>query len=95
MDRGVDEATTSKYCIKLAQKQPMKAGALHTIIADGAWTPQRTHNRQKHSNGQCLLCESKDGGANHIWWDCLALNRHNELGSLHLHDRRAKETNKP
>eukprot|EP00972_Heterocapsa_arctica_P064263 9484295-Heterocapsa_arctica.AAC.1 len=35
MDRGVDEATTRKYYLKLAHNKPMKAGALHTIIADG------------------------------------------------------------
>eukprot|EP00972_Heterocapsa_arctica_P067276 9928965-Heterocapsa_arctica.AAC.1 len=55
MDRGVDEATTRTYDLKLAQKEPMKAGALHTIIADGVWTPQKAHNRHKNSN------ESKDG----------------------------------
>eukprot|EP00972_Heterocapsa_arctica_P059263 8741185-Heterocapsa_arctica.AAC.1 len=35
VDRGVDEATARKYYIKLSHKEPMKAGALHTIIADG------------------------------------------------------------
>eukprot|EP00972_Heterocapsa_arctica_P015604 2296970-Heterocapsa_arctica.AAC.2 len=35
VDRGVDEATTRTYYLKLAQKEPMKAGALRTIIADG------------------------------------------------------------
>eukprot|EP00972_Heterocapsa_arctica_P038012 5594562-Heterocapsa_arctica.AAC.1 len=33
--RGVDEATTRKFYQKLAQTSPMKAGALHTILADG------------------------------------------------------------
>eukprot|EP00972_Heterocapsa_arctica_P000180 26906-Heterocapsa_arctica.AAC.1 len=33
--RGVDAATTRKFYQKLAQKDPMKAGALHTILADG------------------------------------------------------------
>eukprot|EP00972_Heterocapsa_arctica_P057277 8451081-Heterocapsa_arctica.AAC.1 len=35
IDRGVDEATARKNYLKLARKEPMKAGALHTIIADG------------------------------------------------------------
>eukprot|EP00972_Heterocapsa_arctica_P062665 9241775-Heterocapsa_arctica.AAC.1 len=35
VDRGVDEATTRNYYLKLAQKEPIKTGALHTIIADG------------------------------------------------------------
>eukprot|EP00972_Heterocapsa_arctica_P010318 1516123-Heterocapsa_arctica.AAC.1 len=37
----------------------------------------------------------KMGGANHIWRDCLALNRKSDLGFLHLHDRRTKANNKP
>eukprot|EP00972_Heterocapsa_arctica_P070081 10351549-Heterocapsa_arctica.AAC.1 len=35
VDRGVDEATARKYYVKLAHKEPMDAGALHTIVADG------------------------------------------------------------
>eukprot|EP00972_Heterocapsa_arctica_P047401 6990733-Heterocapsa_arctica.AAC.1 len=45
VERGVDEATTRKYYQQLVQhKDPMKAGALHTILADGVWTPRRAHN---------------------------------------------------
>eukprot|EP00972_Heterocapsa_arctica_P109083 16063001-Heterocapsa_arctica.AAC.1 len=64
----------------------MKAGALHTIIADGVWTPQRAHKIQNTSNVECLLCESNDAGVNHIWWECPALNRHSDLGYLNLHE---------
>eukprot|EP00972_Heterocapsa_arctica_P110262 16234327-Heterocapsa_arctica.AAC.1 len=28
---------------KLAHKDPMKTRALHTILADGVWTPRRAH----------------------------------------------------
>eukprot|EP00972_Heterocapsa_arctica_P110890 16329328-Heterocapsa_arctica.AAC.1 len=35
VEKGVDESTTRKLYNKLAQKQPMNAGALHTIITDG------------------------------------------------------------
>eukprot|EP00972_Heterocapsa_arctica_P097471 14380122-Heterocapsa_arctica.AAC.1 len=35
VERGVDEATARKLYQKLAQTFPMKAGALHTILADG------------------------------------------------------------
>eukprot|EP00972_Heterocapsa_arctica_P063671 9396114-Heterocapsa_arctica.AAC.1 len=35
VERGVDEATTRKFYQKLAQQNLMKAGALHTILADG------------------------------------------------------------
>eukprot|EP00972_Heterocapsa_arctica_P028136 4139884-Heterocapsa_arctica.AAC.1 len=28
---------------KLAQQDHMKAGELHTILADGVWTPRRAH----------------------------------------------------
>eukprot|EP00972_Heterocapsa_arctica_P029747 4381676-Heterocapsa_arctica.AAC.1 len=45
VDKGVDEATTRALYKKMVQKDPMKAGALHTIIADGVWTPRRAHKR--------------------------------------------------
>eukprot|EP00972_Heterocapsa_arctica_P007554 1103624-Heterocapsa_arctica.AAC.1 len=35
VEGGVDEFTIRKLYNKLAQKQPMNAGALHTIITDG------------------------------------------------------------
>eukprot|EP00972_Heterocapsa_arctica_P077680 11456282-Heterocapsa_arctica.AAC.1 len=73
----------------------MKAGALRTTIADGVWTPQRAHNRQTNSNGQCLLCEFDNAGVNHILWECPALNTYSDLGYLNLHKTRAQENNKP
>eukprot|EP00972_Heterocapsa_arctica_P086603 12766480-Heterocapsa_arctica.AAC.1 len=42
--RGVDEATNRTFDQKLAQTDPMKASALHTILADGVWTPRRARN---------------------------------------------------
>eukprot|EP00972_Heterocapsa_arctica_P071418 10551172-Heterocapsa_arctica.AAC.1 len=39
VERGVDEHTTRKLYQKLVQKEPMKAGALHSILADVIWTP--------------------------------------------------------
>eukprot|EP00972_Heterocapsa_arctica_P039750 5857934-Heterocapsa_arctica.AAC.1 len=35
VEKVVDEFTTWKVYNKLAQKQPLNAGALHTIITDG------------------------------------------------------------
>eukprot|EP00972_Heterocapsa_arctica_P017203 2542658-Heterocapsa_arctica.AAC.1 len=35
VERGVNEATTRKQYQQLVQNDPMKAGALHTILADG------------------------------------------------------------
>eukprot|EP00972_Heterocapsa_arctica_P079983 11786550-Heterocapsa_arctica.AAC.1 len=35
VERGVDEAATRKHYQQLSQKDPMKAGALHAILADG------------------------------------------------------------
>eukprot|EP00972_Heterocapsa_arctica_P072018 10636698-Heterocapsa_arctica.AAC.1 len=52
VERGVDEATATTHYLKLAQQEPMKAGALHTINADGVWTPQTAHKRHNNSNGQ-------------------------------------------
>eukprot|EP00972_Heterocapsa_arctica_P094325 13910439-Heterocapsa_arctica.AAC.1 len=71
----------------------MRAGALHTILADGVWTPQRAHNIQKNCNGKCLLCGDKDAGVNHLWWDCPSLNKYSDLGYLNLKEIRRKENN--
>eukprot|EP00972_Heterocapsa_arctica_P050688 7451755-Heterocapsa_arctica.AAC.1 len=35
VEKGVDEATTRALYTNIIQKDPMKVGALHTIIADG------------------------------------------------------------
>eukprot|EP00972_Heterocapsa_arctica_P095949 14157906-Heterocapsa_arctica.AAC.1 len=35
VERGVDEATTRTFYQQLVRTNPMKAGALHTILADG------------------------------------------------------------
>eukprot|EP00972_Heterocapsa_arctica_P038096 5609872-Heterocapsa_arctica.AAC.1 len=51
---GVDENTTRKYYVKLAQKKPLDAGALHTNLADGVWTPERAENRRKKAD--CVSC---------------------------------------
>eukprot|EP00972_Heterocapsa_arctica_P052571 7734099-Heterocapsa_arctica.AAC.1 len=95
IDRGVDEATTRTCYLKLAQQEPMKAGALHTIIADGAWTPHRAYNVSNNANAQFLLCESENAGDNHIWWECPVLNTYSDLGYLNLNTKRHNENNKP
>eukprot|EP00972_Heterocapsa_arctica_P049569 7296315-Heterocapsa_arctica.AAC.1 len=66
VERGVDEHTTRKCYQQLFQKEPMKAGALHTILADGVWTPRRAHKIQKNCYGDCLLCGEKNAGVNHL-----------------------------
>eukprot|EP00972_Heterocapsa_arctica_P057713 8514226-Heterocapsa_arctica.AAC.1 len=35
----------------------MNAGALHTIITDGVWYPERAAKRGKNCDGLCLLCK--------------------------------------
>eukprot|EP00972_Heterocapsa_arctica_P086272 12717144-Heterocapsa_arctica.AAC.1 len=77
------------------QQKPMNAGALHTIIADGVWTPQRAHKLSNNSNGKCLLCGADTAGVNHIWWDCPALNKYSDLVSLNLNKQRETNNNKP
>eukprot|EP00972_Heterocapsa_arctica_P014826 2185339-Heterocapsa_arctica.AAC.1 len=72
VEKGVDEFTTRKLYNFLAQKQPMKAGALRTIIIDGVWYPQRANKRSKHCDGKCLLCKCEQAGLQHIWWECEA-----------------------
>eukprot|EP00972_Heterocapsa_arctica_P013484 1985476-Heterocapsa_arctica.AAC.1 len=52
---GVDENTAIKYYVKLAQKKPLDAGALHTILADGVWTPERAEKRRNNVDGACKI----------------------------------------
>eukprot|EP00972_Heterocapsa_arctica_P080766 11900331-Heterocapsa_arctica.AAC.1 len=66
VEQGVDEFTARKLYNHLARKQPMNAGALRTIITDGAWYPERAAKRGKNSDG--LRCWKK-GGLQHIWWE--------------------------
>eukprot|EP00972_Heterocapsa_arctica_P005680 838052-Heterocapsa_arctica.AAC.1 len=73
----------------------MKAGALHTILAGGVWTPRRAHKRDKNSNGDCLLCGEKNAGVNHRWWQCRTLNKHSNFGYLKLMQIRHNEHNQP
>eukprot|EP00972_Heterocapsa_arctica_P035081 5166822-Heterocapsa_arctica.AAC.1 len=62
----------------------MHAGALHTIITDGVWYPQRAAKRAKHSDGKCVLFKCENAGLQHIWWECDACNSVSNLGRLQL-----------
>eukprot|EP00972_Heterocapsa_arctica_P106381 15672237-Heterocapsa_arctica.AAC.1 len=89
--RTLPDSTT----LKLAQKKPLNAGALHTILADGAWTPERAEMRMKNADGACVLCVAPKAGFEHIWWECPALNGVVNVGLQKIKHRRAKEGNKP
>eukprot|EP00972_Heterocapsa_arctica_P033797 4974198-Heterocapsa_arctica.AAC.1 len=62
VERGVDEHISRNCYQKLVHKEQMKAGALHTILADGVWTPRRAHKREQNCNGDCWLCGEKNAG---------------------------------
>ena len=95
LEVGVDEETTRKYYIKLSQIDPMKAGALHTIMSDGVWTPQRAYKRTKTSNGHCLLCGERNAGVNHLWWNCPCLNSVTDFNYTSLMNNSKILDNKP
>eukprot|EP00972_Heterocapsa_arctica_P023369 3443270-Heterocapsa_arctica.AAC.1 len=95
MENGVDENTTRKYYIKLTQKKPMDAGALHTILADGVWTPERAEKRRANADGRCVVCDAPNTSVEHIWWECPTLNGVTKFGLQKLKQRRTKEENKP
>eukprot|EP00972_Heterocapsa_arctica_P008810 1293196-Heterocapsa_arctica.AAC.1 len=84
VEKGVDEFTTRKLYNFLAQKQPMHAGASHTIITDGVWYPQRAATRAKHNDGTRALCKCESAGLQHIWWECMGCNSVSNLGRLQL-----------
>eukprot|EP00972_Heterocapsa_arctica_P104936 15465606-Heterocapsa_arctica.AAC.1 len=52
----------------------MDAGPLRTILAGGAWTPERAEKRNKNADGRCVLCKAPNAGVEHKWWECPALN---------------------
>eukprot|EP00972_Heterocapsa_arctica_P029658 4369517-Heterocapsa_arctica.AAC.1 len=56
VEGGVDENTTRRYYLKLARKRPLDAGALHTVLADVAWTPERAEKRKKNVDSDCIMC---------------------------------------
>ena len=47
----------------------MVAGALHTILADGIWTPNRARVRGKKTDGKCPLCGIMSS-TEHVLWEC-------------------------
>eukprot|EP00972_Heterocapsa_arctica_P090210 13307979-Heterocapsa_arctica.AAC.1 len=73
----------------------MTSGALHSILTDGDWTPQRAHNVQTNINGECLLVGANNARVTRRWWECPVLNKATDLGLQHLNRRRLKEDNKP
>eukprot|EP00972_Heterocapsa_arctica_P088575 13060352-Heterocapsa_arctica.AAC.1 len=65
----------------------MNAGALHTIITDGVWYPERANKRRKNDDGLCLLCiHGKKGGLQHIRWEREACNSVTNYNWLQLQE---------
>eukprot|EP00972_Heterocapsa_arctica_P057674 8507469-Heterocapsa_arctica.AAC.1 len=74
----------------------MNAGALHTIITDGAWYPERANKRGKNDDGLCLICKcGKKGGLQHIWWECEACNSVTTYNWLQLQDIKKQMNSEP
>eukprot|EP00972_Heterocapsa_arctica_P028915 4254291-Heterocapsa_arctica.AAC.1 len=73
----------------------MQEGALHTIITDGVWYPQRAVKRATNADGKRVLCKQYNAGLQHIWWECPAMNSVSNLGWLHLEIIRANMNAQP
>eukprot|EP00972_Heterocapsa_arctica_P080975 11933921-Heterocapsa_arctica.AAC.1 len=56
------------------RQKPMGAGALHTMLADGVWSPDRAEKRRNNADGLIVLCGAPCAGVEHIWRECPALN---------------------
>ena len=55
-EKGVDETTTKRWLTNLKKKNPMKAGALITVLADGVWAPDRAFRHGRRHAGDCVMC---------------------------------------
>ena len=70
----------------------MKAGALITVLADGVWAPDRAFRHGRMHAGNCVMCNKKNAGVEHLWWDCPALHNGNSRRLIKL--RRVRATGK-
>jgi hypothetical protein len=96
VEKGVDEFTSRKLYNALAQKKPMDAGALNTILTDGVWYPERAVKRSKNKDGKCLLCEyGAQGGLQHLWWECEACKSSANLEWLALKNTKREMNSEP
>eukprot|EP00972_Heterocapsa_arctica_P039478 5813171-Heterocapsa_arctica.AAC.1 len=74
----------------------MNAGALHTILTDGVWYPERANKRGKNEDGMCLICKcGQKGGLQHIWWECEACNSVTNYNWLQLKDIKKQMNSEP
>ena len=71
---SVDEETSVALYKKKVKVSPMVAGALHTILADGVWTPSRAKVRGKKSDGKCAL-RGMSSGTEHVFWERPAVHK--------------------
>eukprot|EP00972_Heterocapsa_arctica_P114279 16441644-Heterocapsa_arctica.AAC.1 len=73
----------------------MRAGALHTILTDGVWTPKRANKIMNIAMAIVCFVVNKNAGLNHLWWECRVLNKHANFGYLKLNQLRNRENNQP
>eukprot|EP00972_Heterocapsa_arctica_P042748 6304095-Heterocapsa_arctica.AAC.1 len=74
----------------------MNAGALHTIITDGVWYPERANKRGTNEDGMCLICQcGQKGGLQHIWWECEACYSVTNYNWLKLKDIKKHMNSEP
>ena len=91
LERGVDEAATTKLYRRLVRRDYKRAGALHTILADGVWTPSRARKRAKREDDRCVACGRKGADADHLWWDCPCLHSKCRFHFADLRRKRARD----
>ena len=68
---------------------------MHTILADGVWTPSRARKRAKRESDRCILCGKKSADADHLWWDCPCLHSRYKFHFADLKIRRARDKGQP
>ena len=93
--KGVDERTTTRYYRKVAKSDQKRAGAIHTVLSDGWWNPDRANKRGSGKIPKCVLCGCPKGDLDHLAWSCPRINRVTDLGYVQLKRERAQLEGEP
>ena len=82
VQRGVDERASTAYLKKLFKKDPQRAGALHTVMCDGWWNPDRAKRRKARDSAACVARGCPKATLDHLLWDFLHVQHRTHTETL-------------